>query len=113
MQNPLVLAITNVLLLLSSIHACPNDGSLPFSNCGSQVNCFDASTLVGTIQNAYYPLSYSNNMNCTYSVEEKPGWSIQIHLWDLDTEAGADYLTINHYPPANSAENLAMQVGKQ
>lgn len=78
-------------------------------HCGD-ITSFAGSTLSGTIQSVGYPSSYSHNIDCTYTIEERPDWHTVIRLEDLDTEPQKDQLTITHYPTAAHAMELAKLV---
>jgi CUB domain len=102
-----VLALTLLCPLQSQARKSGRDSRVLYSNynyCDLTATSFPAGTLSGTIQSLNYPSPYVSSAGCSYTIEEKPGWGINLWLEDLDTEVSSDFLSITHYPTTRSGE---------
>ena len=61
-----------------------------FTGCGGELT-----TSSGELTSPFYPNNYIDNLDCSTLIRVSSGSRIRGDFMDLDTERGADYLTVN------------------
>jgi CUB domain len=61
-----------------------------FTGCGGELT-----TSSGELTSPFYPNNYIDNLDCSTSIRVSSGSRIRGDFMDLDTERGADYLTVS------------------